>query len=74
VPYVAPLCPAGPHKGGDQAFISVSSNLQRRELYADKAAGVISSLVGEMSGPSTSSGPEGGATERCFSVNFKGVF
>ena len=59
--YVAPLWPAGhlPHKGGDQTFISASSNRQSRRIGVATAAGIISPLVGEMAGR-----PEGGAKGR----------
>ncbi len=60
--YVAPLCPAGhlPHKGGDHAGRLPFANLQRLEVGDILHEGVISPLVGEMSGRT-----EGGNVERC---------
>jgi len=56
--HVAPLCPAGhlPRKGGDPAFIYADTKRQRGGVRSDKAVGLISPLVGEMSGRT-----EGGA-------------
>jgi len=59
--YVAPLWPAGhlPHKGGDQLSAALSPIICAAEQASQRAAGVISPLVGEMAGR-----PEGGAKER----------
>jgi precorrin-3B synthase len=65
-PYVAPLCPAGhlPHEGGDQPSRPPSPSSNIAEKMPAQAAGVISPLVGEMSGRTERGNVERNASEK----------
>ncbi len=64
-PFRGPLCPAGNllHMGRDHSLHSPRS-FSNADDWRRPTRSLISPLVGKMGGPSTGSGPEGGAEER----------